>query len=173
MRNYFMDVNKTVELWDLYDEFKNKLNQDQVRGQKIPNGCYHLVAHVWIKNDKEEFLISKRSLNKRSYPLFWECPGGSVQKGETTYEASIRETMEEVGVNLENKNGKFITSFVRRDIQDIVDVYLFRCNGKSNLTLATTDEVIETIWATKEEILKLYQDNKLMPTLKYFFDLDI
>ena len=161
-----------MELWDLYDENRNKLNIDQVRGEKIPNGAYHLVTHVWIKNSKNEYLISKRSMKKK-YPLMWECVGGSVLKDETTYLASIRETKEEVGVDLTNSSYKFITSFVRKDIQDIVDVYMFNYDGEASLDLATTDEVVEVKWMKKDEILSLYEDNKLMHTLEYFFELDI
>ena len=117
--------------------------------------------------------MSKRSLTKRSYPLFWECVGGSIQKDESTYLGGIREAQEEVGVYLTNSSYKFITSFVRHDIQDIVDVYLFEYDGVASLSLAPTDEVVETKWMKKEEIVNLYQNNKLMPTLKYFFELDI
>ncbi len=157
-----------MELWDLYDEYRNKLNKDHIRGEKIPQGEYHLVAHVWIKNSKNEYLMSKRSATKRTYPLMWECVGGSVLKAETTYDAAIRETQEEVGIDLSSIKGRFITSFVRKGIQDIVDVYEFDYDGDANLSLATTDEVENTKWMTKDEIIKLFNEGKLMKTLKYF-----
>ena len=165
-------INKDVELWDLYDERKNKIGKDQVRGEKIDEGFYHLVAHVWIKNSHNEYLMSKRSPSKRSYPLMWECVGGSALKGETSLETAIRETSEEVGVDLFNSTYQFVTSFVRKEIQDIVDVYLFNYDGIASLDAATTDEVVEVKWMTKDEITDLFKNNKLMPTLKYFFEID-
>ena len=58
-----------MELWDLYDEYKNKLNKCHIRGEKISPGEYHLVVHVWIKNKYNQYLISRRSANKSSFPL--------------------------------------------------------------------------------------------------------
>ena len=159
-----------MELWDLYDEHKNKLNKYHIRGEKLQEGEFHLVVHVWIKNKKNEYLLSKRSFNKTSFPLMWECVGGSVLKDENTYDAGIREVFEEVGIDLSHTKGKFITSFVRTDYQDIVDVYEFNYDGEADLNKATTDEVIETKWVTKEEIENIFNEGKLMPTLKYFIN---
>lgn len=166
-KNNIYKVND-LELWDLYDEKRNKLNKDHIRGNKLSDNEYHLVAHVWIKNDKNQYLISKRSKTKKSFPLMFECVGGSVVKGEMTMDAAIRETKEEVGVNLEKINGKFITSFVRKEYQDIVDVYEFHYNGEPHLDLATTDEVEDVKWMTKEEIIKLFEEGQMIKTLEYF-----
>lgn len=165
--NIVYEVVNNMELWDLYDRNRNKLNKDHIRGEKLSKGEYHLVVHVWIKNDKNEYLISQRSQNKK-YPLFWECVGGSVIKDETTYDAAIRETFEEVGVDLKNSDFSLITTFIRDEYQDIVDVYEFNYNGEPSLELATTDEVIDVKWMKKEEIATLYKQGKLMKTLKYY-----
>lgn len=156
-----------MELWNLYDQNKNKLNKDHIRGEKLPHNTYHLVVHVWIKNKDNKYLISKRAKYKK-YPHMWECVGGSVLKDENTYDAALRETKEEVGIDLTNIKGKFITSFVRKEFQDIVDVYEFEYNGIITFNQATTDEVEAVKWATKEEIYKLFKEKKFMPTLKYF-----
>ena len=71
-----------MELWDLYNENRELLGRDLVRGEEIPEGCYHLVVHVWIRNHKGEYLISQRSADRPTFPLIWECVGGSVLKGE-------------------------------------------------------------------------------------------
>lgn len=166
----FNALSNILEVWDLYDENKKNLNQDHIRGEKLPPNTYHLVVHVWIKNNNNQYLISKRSKTRRKSPLMWECVGGSVLKNEDTYSASIREVKEEVGIDLTNIKGNFITSFIRKEYQDIVDVYEFIFNGESSLELATTDEVEETKWMYKEEIKKLYDEGKLMHTLEYFFN---
>lgn len=163
----FNALSNILEVWDLYDENRNKLNQDHIRGEKLPSNKYHLVVHVWIKNLNNQYLISKRSKMRPKFALLWECVGGSVLKDEDTYSAAIREVKEEVGIDLTNIKGKFIISFIREEYQDILDVYEFIYNGESSLELATTDEVEETKWMTKEEIKKLYYEGKLVPTLKY------
>lgn len=163
-------LKEELEIWDLYDENKVKLNKDHIRGLSLLENEYHLVAHVWIKNSKGQYLISKRSLNKKTFPLMWECVGGSVIKGENTYEGAIREVMEEVGIDLSHIDGTFITSFVRKEYQDIVDVYEFCYDGEAYLELASTDEVVETKWMTKEEIKDLFEKGKMIKTLEYFIN---
>ena len=71
-----------TELWDLYTEDREKSGETLVRGQEIPEGRYHLVADAWIVNSKGEYLISQRSASRPTFPLMWECVGGSVLAGE-------------------------------------------------------------------------------------------
>lgn len=71
-----------MEIWDLYNQDREIVGLDHVRGSEIPQGYYHLVVHVWIKNSKDEYLISQRSADRPKFPLKWECVGGSAIKGE-------------------------------------------------------------------------------------------
>lgn len=43
-----------AEIWDLYDENRELLGKDHVRGEQLPIDGYHLVVHVWIRNSKGE-----------------------------------------------------------------------------------------------------------------------
>lgn len=49
------------------------------------------MVHVWIRNFKGEYLISQCSANRPTYPLMWECVGGSIVKGEDSLQGEIRE----------------------------------------------------------------------------------
>ena len=53
-----------MEVWDLYDENKNVTGKYCIRGEEIPDDCYHLVVHVWIKNNKGQYLISQRAASR-------------------------------------------------------------------------------------------------------------
>lgn len=158
-----------MELWDLYNKNKEKIGKDLVRGDKIPDDCYHLVVHVWIKNNQNEYLISQRAANRKSFPLMWECTGGSVLKGENSLDGAIRETKEEIGIDLNKDTGHLICTKIRNHFNDIVDIWLFDYNGEIDLTKATTDEVNQAKWMTREEIYKLFEENKFINTLEYFF----
>lgn len=164
-----------MELWDLYNENREKTGHDLMRGETIPDGFYHLVVHVWIRNSKGEYLISQRSADRPTCPLMWECVGGSVFKGEDSLGGAIRETKEEVGITLSQKDGKLVFSTVRKFVKgakfsDILDVYLFRYDGPVSLNEAATNEVSRTAWMSKSQIKALFDDGKLVHTLKYFFD---
>ena len=157
-----------MELWDLYTEYRENTGKEQVRGDAIPEGCYHLVVHVWIRNSKGEYLISLRSADRPIFPLMWECVGGSVLKGESSRDGAIREVKEEVGIDLLPDNGSVIFSDLRRD--SILDVWQFDYDGELQLANATTNEVKECRWMTMEEIRILYKEKKLVHTLGYFLN---
>lgn len=156
-----------MEKWDLYTKRREKTGREHVRGDKIPEGFYHLVVHIWIRNCKGEYLISQRSANRPTSPLMWECVGGSVLMGESSIDGALREVKEEVGLDLGPETGKLVFTKVRES--DIVDVWLFEYDGDLHLDNATTDEVSDCRWMTVSEIRKLYEDNRLVQTLDYFF----
>ena len=147
-----------MELWDLYNERRELTGRDHVRG-------------------KGEYLISQRSADRPAYPLMWEWVGGSVTKGEDSLTRALRETKEEVGLTLSPEDGKLVYSVVGRVVNgvkftDIVDVWLFEYDGPVSLEQATTKEVAQIAWMTKEQIKKLFDTGKLVHTVGYFFTTD-
>ena len=164
-----------MEIWDLYNARRELTGRDHIRGEEIPEGYYHLVVHVWIRNNKGEYLISQRSADRPMHPLKWECVGGSVLKGEDSLRGALRETKEEVGLSLPGNKGKLVRSTVRSEINgakfsDIVDVWLFEYDGAVLLERATTKEVAQTEWMNKERIKELFEKGELVDTLGYFFE---
>lgn len=163
-----------TEIWDLYNENRELLGKDHVRGEQLPIDGYHLVVHVWIRNSKGEYLISQRSANRPTYPLMWECVGGSVVKGENSLQGAIREVKEEVGVDLVPEKGQVLFTKTRKMIDgkvfnDIADVWLFDYDGEVDLRNATTDEVAQVAWMDRRQIKELFDANMLVETLEYFF----
>lgn len=166
-----------MEKWDLYNKYRQKIGRDGIRGEELPEGCYHLTVHVWIRNSRGEYLISQRAADRPTFPLMWECVGGSVLKGESSIEGALREVKEEVGLDLEPKAGRLLFSKIRgnavryegKACNDIMDVWLFSYDGKVRLTDATTDEVADCRWMSASEIRKRYDEKELVQTLDYFF----
>ena len=158
-----------MELWDLYTEDRRLTGKTHIRGEEIPDGYYHPVVHVWIKNSKGEYLISQRSANRPAFPLMWECVGGSVVAGESSLEGALREVKEEVGLDLLPGSGKLLFTKNRRTYHDFMDVWLFHHDGEVSLDNATTDEVAQIKWMTVPQIRELLDSGKLVPSLSYFF----
>ena len=163
-----------MEIWDLYTAQRELTGKTHVRGEELPESGYHLVVHVWITDGKGKYLMSKRAESRPTYPLMWECVGGSVLAGESSAEGALRETKEEVGAELLCENGSVVYTKTRgfiggKKFNDIMDVWLFRYDGEVELANATTDEVAEVRWMTREEIMEIYASGGLVPTLEYFF----
>ena len=98
-------------------------------------------------------------------------------KGEDSLAGALRETREEVGLMLSPEDGKLVYSVVRRVVNgvrfaDILDVWLFEYDGPVSLEQATTNEVAQVCWMTKEQIKVLFDSGKLVHTLDYFFTMD-
>lgn len=163
-----------MEIWDLYTENREPTGRTHIRGEALPEDCYHLVVHVWIRNGRGEYLISQRSASRPTCPLMWESTGGSVLAGESSLEGAIREAKEEVGVELKPEQGRLISSVVRKTVNgkrfnDIRDVWLFGYDGSVSLENATTDEVAQARWMTVPEIRELFENGEFVHTLEYFF----
>ena len=150
-----------AEYWDLYDKDRNKLNRRFKRGDWLQDDEYHLVINAWIKNDNNEFLIVQRSENK-TYPLMWECVGGSVTSGEGSLLGAVREVKEELGIDILESEGAFIGSTLRyyEGCPDILDIWLFKSNVLISEVEFQKEEVNDAKWATIEEIKKLYKEKK-------------
>jgi len=102
------------ELWQLYDEQCRALsgrgaNKDEVFGK----GLLHGASHVWIwRNAKSgvEILLQKRATNKRTWPNHFDISAaGHIDLGETPLTAAIRETKEEIGIDVVESKLKLIS----------------------------------------------------------------
>ena len=100
------------ELWDVYDKNRNLTGKTIARGEYMTEDEYHLVVQVWIKNDENKWLISKRAATK-SQALKWEPTGGSVLAGEGSKDGALREVKEELGISLNPESGHLFRSFQR------------------------------------------------------------
>ena len=58
-----------------------------------------IIVHTLIIDDGK-YLVTKRSKQESTYPEYWDIPGGLVEYGELPKDAVVRETKEEVGLNI-------------------------------------------------------------------------
>jgi len=64
-------------------------------------GCYHNTAHIWFYTKKGEILLAQRAATKTICPLLWDVSvAGHVDSGETIEQAAVRETWEELGLEI-------------------------------------------------------------------------
>lgn len=58
-----------------------------------------MIVHTLIETNNG-YLVTKRSTNETTFPEYWDIPGGLAEYGELPREAVIRETKEEVGLDI-------------------------------------------------------------------------
>lgn len=163
------------ELWDLYGADRAPLGRTHARGKALPEGCFHLVVHVWMRNSRGQYLISQRAASRPTFPLMWETTGGSVLAGEDSLSGALREAREELGVRLDPKQGRLAFSQVRDWVKgvrfgDILDVWEFAYDGEADLS-AADGEVAQARWMERGEIARLLAEGRLVETLAYFEEL--
>ena len=119
----------------------------------VPEGHYIAVVGVVIINSKNEILLQKRSRFKRANPSKWGICGGKVDLNETTLDAGVRETLEEIGIRLNkedlnflsmntNEKTHFTVYYVRQDVdiekcklqeEELEEVKYFKIEELQNL----------------------------------------
>ena len=76
-------------------------------------GWYHNTIHVWLYTKEGEVLLQQRSHKKKIHPLLWDVSAaGHIDAGESFIEAALRETYEEIGLQLRAKDLEKIGTFL-------------------------------------------------------------
>jgi 8-oxo-dGTP diphosphatase len=148
-----------MEMWDLFDQHEKPLGVTHPRGTPLPPDTFHLIAHIWVKNAKGEFLIQKRAATVEVYPNFWATTGGSILAGERSLDGAKRELAEEVGLHLPCDSFNFLFSYQRKN--RFAHVYL--CHSEIEISQLTLDphEVASAKWMTIGHIRSLLAQGKM------------
>ncbi|MBC7512286.1 NUDIX domain-containing protein [Candidatus Saccharibacteria bacterium] len=153
------------ELWQKYEqngtptqgigyspaEFKS--HPDEVMGN----------SHIWFwkkdATDSPEILLQKRSMTKVSKPgMFHISAGGHINIGESPVVAAVRETVEEMGININPSKLYYVGSMriVRINPNSIVNVYLYELKGDEKFEYLD-GEVDSVEWRSLENFKMITQ----------------
>ena len=143
-----------MELWDLYDKNRKLIDQTMTRGDAMIKDTYHLVVHVVIINSNNQMLIQKRAHDKIGSPDMWDISvGGSVTAGETSQLGAMRETEEELGLNIDLHNQLPHLSITFERGYD--DIYIVNREADIESLNVPNEEVADVKWATLDEIFTM------------------
>lgn len=150
-----------MEILDIYDKYRQKTGRTLERGNPMEDGDYHLVVHVWIVNEKGEFLIQKRQPWKIGWPNMWDCSAaGSAIHGETSIEAAIRETKEEIGIDLNTSKADILLTV--KFSRGFDDIWLVRQNVDSKDLKLQYEEVADAKWVSYKEIKEMVHSGEFI-----------
>ena len=159
-----------MEYWDILDKNGNKTGKTIVRGRRsLAKGEYHLVVHIWVVNDKGEYLIQRRSDDKPLMPGEWAATGGSAIAGEGSRHAALRELYEELGIYVPRRKMMLVRRQLRK--YSLNDIYAVRCNIPAHRCRLQKEEVAEVKWVTLEEVKRMIDEGKFHNYGKSYFDI--
>lgn len=154
--------NNVMELWEILDDRGNVTGEivEKHDPKVFDRGFYHLGADVWIINSDNKILIQKRAKEKRIEPNVWAMTGGSVKYGETSIDTIVREAKEELNIDINANDLKFITKFKTENVW--IDIYILKCNYDISKMKFQEDEVSDVKWATWTEINDLVNNGQFI-----------
>lgn len=162
------------EIWDILDENGNKTGRYRERGRKMATGDYHLVVHVWKHNGRGEWLVDRRSPEKQGWPGIWETTGGSALAGDDSLTAALRETKEELGIDLDLKKGTLFRRIARQGNDGhtwFQDAWVFEWNGSIDEIYFQEGETCNAMWASTDKIREMMAAGEFVENDVYpYFD---
>lgn len=151
-----------MEIWDIYDQYRKKTEKTHEKGKKTKEGEYHLAVRVWILNSKDELLIQRRQLDSMTWPGMWDASAaGSAIMGDTSEETAIKETMEEIGVNITDYPLEPLFTVKFKNGFD--DNYLVRLDVEREKLTLEKEEVLDAKWASFDEIKEMVSKEEFIP----------
>lgn len=114
------------------------------------------IVTLFVRNDKGDMLLQKRSEQKGGKYGFIS---GHVQEGETNSQGMIRETKEEMGINIDEKD---LNLFYRvQEGENNFNLYYMNKNINTENLILQKEEVEDAKWCSIEEIKEMIDEDKL------------
>lgn len=148
-----------AEYWDLYDGAGRLTGEKHLRGTEIPEGMFHKVVHIWIRNSKGELLMQKRSDKVDNCPGEWATTGGSVQAGEEPLVTAVRELAEELGIAVTPEELEYCLMVRRKNA--FCYVYLLRKDVPVEALTLQECEVAAAEWMSIEKIDRMVTERTM------------
>lgn len=124
-----------MELLDVLDDNGLKTGITKDKDEIYKTGEWFRSVHIWIVNDNNELLLQKRSPYKTTFPNLWAVSvSGHVMAGETSIQAVIREVKEELDIDINSNQCKYLFTIRRQNIFNNCinrvydDVYIVKLN---------------------------------------------
>lgn len=154
------------EYFDVLNELGEFTGKVASRDECHKNGYWHRAVYAFIIDKNNNILLQKRSKNKKLWPNKWDVTvGGHVNSGEFGRQALIRECKEELGIDVDDNEIKYIvgtTSVYNKDgyINNHYDeCYLILKEVDINTLKLQKEEVDEVKYFSGNEIINRINDN--------------
>jgi 8-oxo-dGTP diphosphatase len=124
-----------------------------------------VTSRAIVLNDAGQMLIVRRSATDPFFAGMWDLPGGRVEANETVEAAAIRETKEEVGIDLRAPKLLFATSDMRQEVAKTWLFYVEYLTGDVPITLSHEHD--EYRWIAPQDLAD-YSDYLILVRLHQY-----
>lgn len=154
-----------MELWDAYDRNLNKIkDMILIRGERIPEGIFHLVCDVIVKHTDESYLLMQRDSRKHFGGMWEATAGGSALQNESPLECAVRELREETGIVSED-----LIEVGRVTTNDTVYVeFLCVTNCDKGSIVLQDGETIAYKWVSRNELVTMKKSELVTERMQKF-----
>lgn len=157
-----------MEYFDVFDKDRNFLNKLLPRGTKLNPNEFNQGSEIWIVTDDNKILITQRSKSK-SHPLMWEAPRGCSLAGENTLDTVVREIQEEIGLKIDSKKLKFLSTQLYK--YQFVDIYTIKLNIDLKELKLQSSEIAKVKLVNFETFEKMIKNNEVVPYIVEHFNI--
>lgn len=162
------------ELLDLVDKEDHVIDSVMRSVTSNPHKGYLRASELFIQNDKGQLWIPRRHPAKRIAPNGLDYSmGGHVGSGETYEEALVRETKEELNLDLDPKRLSLIKKFEpTKELRYFRKVYLYKSNESPDYN---PNDFTEYYWLTPQQLAAKINGGEpaklsLLGTVQYLID---
>ena len=155
------------EFFDVLNEKGEFTGKVESRSECHKQGLWHKAVVVFIiSTDNKRVLLQQRSTNKNLWPNLWDITaGGHVLTGEFGYQTVIRETKEEIDIDISKSDLEFIGGTISENISsDIInrhfnEYYIVHKDIDINDVVLQKEEVQDIKWFDRDEVIKKINNN--------------
>lgn len=158
-----------MELLSLFHDEYIRSDEVMERKSPVPGDLCVITVFACIFCD-DKMLIQQRQSTKAGWPSMWDVSsGGATASGESSREAVVRETREELGIVLASE--QFVKIFSIYHDNHIHDIFTVKVESEDWDFNVPNDEVMNVKWASEQEILDMIDAGTFIPVYKEFIGL--
>ncbi len=107
---------------------------------------FKLICSSYVLLVKDNKILLGKRQNTGYMDEFWHLPAGHKEEGETATECLIREIAEEIGLELNQKNIRFVHAMCRKENDERVDLFFEVKNYKNEVQNMEPEKCSELKW---------------------------
>lgn len=152
-----------MEYFDILDVFRRRTGRVRPRGEKMTENEYRHGAEIWIFHIDGRLMVTRRHLKKDGYPGKWECTGGLVTTGESTFNTILREAEEEVGIKFAPKDIRRVATKLCG--HEYLDIFTATTDRPIESLILQPTEVIDARYVTWDELKIMLDSGEFIPNV--------